>query len=212
MIKYVFFDFDGTIADTFGFIKEIGKDLLDSVNLSHVNLDWENLEAYRGMNIWEFSKEIGIPIIKLPGLILKFRKEATKKIHLLKPINGIKEVLDELTKDYALGILTTNSKENVEIFLQNNGFENFFCCIISELQLLGKHISLRKIMRRQRINKHELIYIGDELRDILAANKLGLKSIAVLWGLNTKEVLQEASPTFFAQQPRDIITFIKEMQ
>ena len=37
-------------------------------------------------------------------------------------------------------------------------------------------------------------YVGDETRDIEAAKTAGVKSIAVTYGMNTKDVLQKSEP------------------
>jgi len=53
-----------------------------------------------------------------------------------------------------------------------------------------------------------VFYVCDEVRDIEAARKSGISSIAVTWGYNTKDALIKENPDFLANTPdelRDII-------
>ena len=54
----------------------------------------------------------------------------------------------------------------------------------------------------------EIVYIGDEIRDINAAKKAKVKVIAVTWGFNSKEVLSEYQPDALVDQPQELIEVI----
>jgi phosphoglycolate phosphatase len=49
-----------------------------------------------------------------------------------------------------------------------------------------------------------MIYIGDELRDIEAARRVGIAAGAVAWGYNSTEVLERAAPELLFRQVPDI--------
>ena len=53
---------------------------------------------------------------------------------------------------------------------------------------------------------HYALYIGDETRDIEAARNNDLISIAVTWGYNTEQVLQDYSPTYVVHEPNDLLS------
>ena len=58
-------------------------------------------------------------------------------------------------------------------------------------------------------SKNHVFYVCDEVRDIEAARKSGIKSIAVTWGYNTKGALIKENPDFLVNSPdelRNIIT------
>ena len=51
-----------------------------------------------------------------------------------------------------------------------------------------------KAIQNLDIKKEKAISIGDEGKDIIAAKKAGIKSIAALWGVRDKEVLLKLNP------------------
>ncbi len=55
------------------------------------------------------------------------------------------------------------------------------------------------------MNSEEVIYVGDETRDIEAAKKINSKVIAVSWGFNTKEALARHNPDFLIHQPSELL-------
>ncbi|MEH7475748.1 HAD hydrolase-like protein, partial [Priestia megaterium] len=66
----------------------------------------------------------------------------------------------------------------------------------------SKDISV--FLKNNKLKKEEVIYIGDELRDIKAAKKNGLLCIAVSWGYDSLDLLSTGNADFVAKQPKDI--------
>jgi HAD superfamily hydrolase (TIGR01509 family) len=125
---------------------------------------------------------------------------------------GIKEVLLELKKrGFQLGIITSNSRENVLASLAKNGLQDTFTFIYSG-STFGKHKVINKWLRIENINPQEVVYVGDEIRDIDAAKKTGIKVIAVAWGFNSQEALAAQNPNFLIERPQELIEIINSWQ
>lgn len=201
-IKYIIFDFDGTLADTLRFGVEISNKLAPRFNYGIITED--KIEDYRGMSAQELLKEAGIRFYQLPFIATQFKIEFKKILDHLQPFNGIPELLIRLHAKYKIGILTSNAEENVRTFLRANKLERYMDFVHSQSKLYGKHTSLKKFMKKNNLDKSHLIYIGDETRDIEAAKKRGIKVIAVTWGFNTKKILQNYSPNYLIDQPEEI--------
>jgi phosphoglycolate phosphatase len=63
--------------------------------------------------------------------------------------------------------------------------------------VFGKHWKFRRVARKLESKPSETICIGDELRDIDAANAADMHSGAVAWGYALPAALQAAGPTHF---------------
>lgn len=205
-MQYVYFDFDGTLANSILFGVEIANLLAPKFGFSPA--DESKIDYYRTLSGHELLKEFKIPLIKLPIIAPAFKIELKKRIDQLMPFEGIDTVLNQLSKQYKIGILTSNSVENVKKFLTKHKMIDYVSDIRSEMHIFGKHIALRKIISKYKIAKKDIIYIGDETRDIEATKKIKLTSIAVTWGLNNEETLAKYSPNYFARTPEDIIEHI----
>lgn len=154
-------------------------------------------------------KYLKVPKYKIPFLMQEYRLKMEKNVENFKAFDGMRETLMSFyEKKYRLGILTSNSKENVEKFLKKNKLE-YFNFIYHGSSLFGKDKMLRKMLKEQKINKDETIYVGDEDRDIEAAKKVGLKSAAVTWGFNSKKLLKSAKPDYLIDKPSELIKLVK---
>ncbi|MDG9669363.1 HAD-IA family hydrolase [Hahella sp. CR1] len=203
MVAYVIFDFDGTIADTYSwFLKNI-QDMSKTFNFRYVTE--EEGETLRDKTYGEIMDFLGISAWRTPQLAREFRKRAAGKMTSVKPFPHIKETLQRLTDhDYKLGIGSSNSESNIRMFLKHNDLEvfDYFSCGMS---LSGKAHKLRALLKNEKIQAHEAIYIGDELRDIEAARKAGLKCGSVAWGYNTFTRLKEEQPDYCFETPLEIV-------
>ncbi len=208
-MRYIYFDFDGTLADSFSLGLDIADVLAPKFGFNKV--DRTKIDYYRALSSQELLKEFKIPLIKVPVLAPLFKLELYKRIDDLKPYPGVEKMLSSLSKKYYVGILTSNTVENVNHFLKNHNLTEYISDIRSEFQLFGKHTSLKKIISKKKINKADIIYIGDETRDIEAANKTKIKSIAVSWGFNSEEVLIKYNPSFIASSLEEILISVEEL-
>ena len=115
------------------------------------------------------------------------------------------DLLSELSgnEQIHLGILTSNTQENVKQFLYKNEL-NFFDFIRTGKSVFGKSHMLNKIIKQRHANKNDVFYVCDEVRDIEAAKKSGIKSIAVTWGYNNKDALIKENPDFLTDTPDEL--------
>ncbi|MBD2253798.1 HAD-IA family hydrolase [Nostoc parmelioides] len=209
--KVIIFDFDGTIADTVDALVSIANRL--AVEFGYLQITPEQLTLLRNFSSREIIKYSGVSLIKIPFLVKKVKSELKNKIHELKPIPGIKEALLELKEnDYKLGIITSNSRENVTNFLSINELDSLFDFIYSGVTIFGKTTIINNVLRQKQFKPQTVIYVGDETRDIEASKKANIKVIAVTWGFNSPEILAKQNPDFLIHQPRELLEVIKNSQ
>ena len=205
-IKLIIFDFDGTIADSLQAGIKITNKIADKLNFR--KLDPNKIDYYKNLSPSDFLKLMKVPIYKIPALATIYHAEFNKIIGQLKPFANIDIVVKELAKHYKLGILSSNSVENIKIFLKNNNLDSYFSFIHSQPHIFGKSANIKRILRQARLNNRQAIYIGDEVRDIQAAKKAKIPIIAVSWGLNSLQNLQKHNPDFLITEPLQILDLL----
>ncbi len=205
-IKLIIFDFDGTIADSLIKGIEITNKIARQLNIRTIKE--EEIEHLRNLTPYELIKYMGIPLFKIPVLVARYHKETNEIIDTLKPYPGMPEVINTLAEKYTLGILSSNSEENINKFLQNNNLDKKFSFVSSQPSLFGKSASLKRIMRLHNLKPEEIIYIGDEVRDIQSAQKARIKIISVTWGGNSRRLLEQFQPDYLADEPEDILSIL----
>ncbi|MGD8448999.1 MAG: HAD-IA family hydrolase [Desulfobacterales bacterium] len=203
MIKYLIFDFDGTIADTFQIVERSGLELAQKYGL-HIDA----AEAKR-IGLKKALLKDKFPMWKVPRAMQDLKAAINQGIREeVQLFPGMKPVLEQLARSYSLGILSSNSKENIECFLNKNSVQELFSFIYSDSSLFGKEIVLKRLGKKQRLSLREMLYIGDEDRDIHAARKLKIPIIAVSWGYNIKDLLAAKKPDYLVEQPEELLRIL----
>ena len=155
----------------------------------------QKLIRFLGVSRWR------VPMIARRGLA-KFQA----RISEVKPIPEMPQILAELkSRGFHLGILTSNSEFSVTAFLKHHNIDCFEF-ISTSSKLLGKSREIRKLMKEHQWNADEIIYIGDETRDIEATKSVPIRIAAVTWGYNSASILATMDPDFIFDQPKQLLT------
>lgn len=201
------FDFDGTIADTFSFYLSIINILAQKFGFRQIQPD--QAEKYRDIDSHKIMEILEIPRIKLPFIVWEARRLLKEGLGHVAPFEGIKETIEQVRKkEILLGIITSNSVNNVRSFLIKYNFPEFDF-IYSSLQIWNKSKALKRVIQHHKLQPQTVFYVGDETRDIEAVREAGVKSIAVTWGYNSSELLKSYSPDFLISDPREIIGILE---
>lgn len=205
-MKHVIFDFDGTIADTMPHMLEIAEEVTGLI------IDHGEVGRLRNMSIKAILKEFKIPFHRIPRYLLQGKKLLAKRSGDIEVIKGLESVLKGLDdRGYDLQIVSSNSAPIIVKFLRRHKIEKFFSSVHGNIGLFSKAQALKKIVKKQQYDLEDCVYIGDELRDIEAAHKIGLKMISVTWGFNGEVLLAKANPDKLAGKPSEILEYVNEL-
>ena len=201
--RSLIFDFDGTLADTFDEGVRIYNELAKEHGLKTVTAT--EVQELRHMKLTDFVNHMGISRRRVPKLLFHGTRMLKARISSLQLINGIESVIPKLRKQCDhFGILTSNSVENVQLFLKAHGLSDVFTFVSSTSKLTGKSNHLRSIRKAFSMDPEQMIYIGDEIRDVKAAQKARIPIASVSWGFNSADSLADADPDYLLHHPSEL--------
>ncbi|MFC1621969.1 HAD-IA family hydrolase [Patescibacteria group bacterium] len=204
--KIVIYDFDGTIANTMPIVIDIVNNHAQEFGIDGVSQD--EISELRGRPLKYLLEEFGIHVMQLPKLAGIVRTELSQRLSEVEMFEGINEVFLEIDKlGIEQGVVTSNYVKNVtDLFTDEQ--EKLFKFIRSEKAIFGKHHKIEKVIEEFGYIKEEVLYVGDEVRDIEACKKVEIDIAAVTWGFNSSEILKEHMPKYLVDIPSQLLDIV----
>lgn len=200
--KLIFFDFDGTIADSLEVAVAVLQEIAPMLKLPTPTraqvMDWKT------KGIVELMQLTGVSLLQIPKIVKLARQSFEKKTADVPIIEGMAALIhDFVNKGYEMHIISTNAAANIQFILDKYQI-NVFSAIHTPTALFGKDTVIRKVGKKLGFSPENIYMIGDEVRDIEAAQKAGVQSVGVTWGFNHKNLLVAANPHFLIEKVEDL--------
>lgn len=196
------FDFDGTLADTMPWFNSILNTVADKYGFRKI--DAAERDQLRHRDAAEILKFLGIPLWKLPAIMAHVRtlmQDIDPSVHMF---DGIPDALARLkAAGVRLAVVSSNSLENVQRVLGPDTaalFDDYEC----GTDLFGKAAKIDRLLKRHDTAPERFLLVGDEMRDIDAARKAGVRVGSVAWGYNHVDALRERGPDELIMQVADL--------
>ena len=210
-IKAVLFDFDGTFGDT-------APDLIHSANFIFNQHNKEILSFTEGRQIASdgikafLDKRFDSSIDDYEQLTKEFLNYYYNHLHdNFKLFEGIDSLIDSLDKNnIAWGIVTNKSRMLTDKLLNLYHLNNrchVVVCGDDGFKPKPEPDTLLFAIKSLNVAKEQTIYIGDGLRDIIAAKKANIKSILVTYGyLKVDDQYSDWGADYVIEHPSQITT------
>lgn len=200
--RLVVFDFDGTLADSLDWLVSVLPETAARFRFSHVGP--ENHDYLRSLDAAELLQYLKIPAWKLPIVALYLRRRMSRETDKIPLYPGVREMLEDLAYGRpALALLSSNSRDNVVRILGPDlslCFDFFHC----EVPYLGKTHQFGNLLKKSGFHPSEILYIGDETRDLEAARSHGVHFGAVTWGFNKPNAFERNQPEYLFEYVSEI--------
>ncbi len=205
----VIFDFDGTLANSVGLMMRLYNE--HAVEFGYIPVELHEFPALRRMSYRQALKKKGIKYRMLPKMIKLLGGEMRKHMTEVQPYDGIIAMLEKLkVEGFSIGVLTSNQAPLVKDFFAIHKFPDFDF-VVSEKTLFGKDKALKKIIDRYSLRNNQVLYVGDEPRDVKASHKAGVQVIGVTWGLGGPEGFEKQKPDVLVSTTEELLSTILKL-
>jgi phosphoglycolate phosphatase-like HAD superfamily hydrolase len=204
----VIFDFDGTLADTL--VASIR--IFEKLSNRKVPFNDEEIAHLRGLTAFNVVRELRIRPWRVPWLLVRGRAMMRREMETIKVFADMETVLAELKQaGVPMYIMSSNSPGNIRRLLEAHGWDGYFKRVYGNVGIFGKTKMLRRIIARNQLMAQTAYYVGDEGRDIEAAKRAGMHSVAVSWGFNSAALLQHHHPAEMATTPAELSAIFRRL-
>lgn len=210
-MKYLFFDLDGTLTDSYEGISKSIVYALDSLGYSRP--DSALLRACVGPPLTEgFARYFGLTGEKNAAAVNKFREryhDVGWRENAL--IDGAEEALRDLkTRGKTLAVATGKPQVFAERILVHFGIRDLFSSVVGsglDGSLSDKSEELRYAMREVGAPATETAMIGDRKSDVVAAKQCGVFAAGVAFGYAEAGELESAGADIIFRNFRELSAY-----
>lgn len=198
----ILWDFDGTLVDSLAIVLAIFNEIAIRDGYRPIT----DAESARQHSSIELLRDHGVSLLRVPSLMHDILSSMNRRMADIRLFPGIAETLRELSaRNVRMGIVSSNSEANIRKCLAANGVDHCFDFVVGASRLFGKAGSIRRTLRSRSIDPNSALYIGDEVRDIHAARRVGIDIAAVAWGMNSIAALSEHRPDYLLHHPSEVL-------
>jgi phosphoglycolate phosphatase len=206
----ILFDFDGVLADTLDELLQYGQEACNDLGVRHFVVK-EDLSTLEVMSLATFGRQLEVP----EPLIEEFVQRCLSKIAEQESppaiFAGLAKAVRDLSAKHLLGIVTTNSAQNVKAFLIEYGLEDCIHAIYG-IDLPGSKAEKISQARDQFSAAGEAVFmVGDSMSDMRAAKEASAKSIGVSWGHQSVEMLIRAKADFIVHSTQELMEVFEKL-
>ncbi len=208
-MSLILFDFDGVLADTLEDLLQFGQEVCNELGVSHTVVR-EDLSTLEVMSFATFGRQLEVPEALIEEFVRRCLAKVAAKESPPAIFAGLAEVVRDLSTRHVLGIVTTNSTQNVKAFLIQHKLEDCIRVIYGVDQPGSKAEKILQARNQFAAADEAVFMIGDAVSDIHAAKQASVISIAVSWGHQSVERLIQANPDHVASLVEEIVGAVEK--
>lgn len=200
MEHVLLFDFDGVIADSLEVYYATYTDVCTEMGYRRINSREVFLKLLEG-NPFRQLLWSGFPLFRLRRIAHTFEPRIREALHRIHPFPSMPRLVTNLAAQFPLYIVTSNTSDAVEQFMETYGIEQVRGVFGSDVETR----KTRKVRRIAKLHPHARLHlISDTKGDLLEARRAKAEPVAVTWGYHPAQTLLQAKPVFLAETPEQL--------
>lgn len=181
-IKAILFDMDGVLVDSEHFHCKSYIKALEKYGIYLTEEEYFLEWTRQGKGIRDFLIKRGIKLNAEE--IREVKREIYHQMlrEHLKPMEGMRELLDELDKTFKLALVSSSYKVDIELILELTKLEKYFDCIVAKddvSKIKPDPEAFLLAAKKLNVRPEECIVVEDAEKGVIAAKKGGMKCIAI---------------------------------
>lgn len=202
MYKVAIFDLDGTLLNALGDIEEACNYALIKNNLPVVETEKYKALLGRGRkklieSLIPAEKNNEETVIRVLSYFNSYY--GTHMMDKTLPYDGIIKLLDELTKNNIITAIVSNKPHEFTKVIVKHYFGDKIKVVFGQrkgFDIKPNPDTVLEVIKILNLEKNDCVYIGDTEIDIITAKNASIKSIGVLWGYRSLDVLESAGADY----------------
>jgi phosphoglycolate phosphatase len=213
MTRAIFFDFDGTIADTVNGILATMTATFKELNIAQPPA--EEMRATIGMLLGDALQKLGNLDNEKRDLAVKTYQRLFSEVELpnTRIFQGVEPTLKKLhSEGIKMAIVTSRGIGSLRLILSKNNILDYFDELVTRdngFKPKPAPDMVNYLLKKMNLDPQEVLFVGDTTFDIDMGNAAGCKTCAVTYGNHTVEKLKASNCDFIVNKFAEILNVVK---
>ena len=194
--RLLVFDWDGTIIDSAATIAECIRDASRELGLEVP--DRERASHVIGLGLHDAMRIAvpGLPAERYPEFVASYREHFLVRKDSMQLFDGMRQLLEELSKTRLLAIATGKSRRGLDRDLEFHHLKPVFAAsrCADETNPKPHPAMLLELMTQLEIAQNETLMVGDTSHDMEMARAASVDALAVTYGAHPEASLRACAP------------------
>jgi phosphoglycolate phosphatase len=200
------FDYDGVIVDSFAPLLDLCIEA--QCDLGHGRAptpgDFQTIE---NLTFDDVGRLIGIPEERVAAYSERIF-ELQRRRWEVEPFPGIVQVFSQLATEHVLGVITASQGEAVMATLREFGLGSAISRVMGGETGTSKAERIALAQSLYSTGPEDTFMTGDAISDIREGRKAGVRTVAVSWGFQNRDLLAREDPDFLIDAPEELLSVV----
>jgi phosphoglycolate phosphatase len=198
------FDYDGVIVDSFSPLLDLCIEAQGDLGCGRapVARDFQTIES---LTFDDLGRLIGIPEEKIAAYSARVFALQSRRWEV-SPFSRIVPVFSQLATQHVIGVITASQGDTVMGTLQDFGLGSAISCVMGGELGTSKAARIAEAQALYSSSAEETFMTGDAISDIRAGKEAGVRTVAVSWGFQNRDLLADENPDFLIDAPDDLLS------
>ncbi len=197
------FDYDGVIVDSFNILLDVCIEAQTAFGEGRVPGP-DDFRTIENLTFDELGRMIGIPA----GLCVAYAAkvfEIQRKRWSARQFPAVVEVMQKLAMHHTVAVVTNSQSHIVKATLQEFGLAAAVTAVAGGESGASKVDRIVNFQSVHAASGETTFMIGDMVGDIRAGKQAGVRTVAVTWGFQARELLVRETPDYLVDHPEELL-------
>ena len=201
------FDYDGVIVDSFDALLAVCVEAQADLGRGRAPAP-EDFRTIENLTFEELGRAIGLADGDT-GPYAERVFALQRKRWSVRPFPDIVDVLAELAERHTLAVVTSSHGRIVASALEEFGLGAAIAAVTGGESGTTKAVRIARLREAHAAARESTCMIGDTAGDIRAGKEAGVRTAAVTWGFQPRDLLARESPDFILDGPDDLRSMVR---
>lgn len=210
--RLLVFDWDGTVIDSASTITECIRDASRDLGLEVP--DRSRASHVIGLGLHDAMRLAvpNLPAGRYPEFVESYRRHFLERKDRMQLFEGMRQLLEELTKTHLLAIATGKSRRGLDRDLDYHGLKRLFIAsrCADETNPKPHPAMLLELMSELQVTDKQTLMIGDTSHDMDMARAAEVDALAVTYGAHPEAGLRACLPLHCAADVPSLARWLKQ--